>query len=362
MARPQSDKVDYFSHDCDASGRKTLAIMKGEFGLAGVGFWWALLEYLGHSERHVYDGRDDTDLEFMLRQLGTDVVSGTKMLDKLAFLGAIDKVLWDHHVVWSQNFVDRLADVYKKRGRSLPSKPSFCDGNCSHSHTTGGITVAETPNQESVVNPEKSLKTWCRSATNKAVEKGVIKRKPCEVCGAIEVEAHHEDYNDPCKVTWLCGKHHKIADAKLLLAQNVSVTEMPQSIVKDSIVNNTTPSKEGARKKPTNNKKDATVKEIFLEMQEYYGFPEKIKVDPIPSYGKEGQAIKRMLTRGFTREAIVECWKGKVSQRGGEFISMTWVNEDIGKPEKQRGGARRLSTDEEIAASIKEATTWHGDK
>jgi hypothetical protein len=103
--------------------------------------------------------------------------------------------------------------------------------------------------------------------------------------------------------------------------------------------------------------KESIVKAIFIEMQAYLGFPEKTQVDPIPNYGKEGQAIKRMLTRGFTREAIVECWKGKVSQRGGEFVSMTWVNEDIGKPEKKLGGARRLSTADEISASIRKATT-----
>ena len=89
-------------------------------------------------------------------------------------------------------------------------------------------------------------------------------------------------------------------------------------------------------------------------MRTFLGFPDKVTQDPIPNYGKEGQAIKRMLTRGFTREAIVLCWKGKVSQRGGEFASMTWVNEDIGKPEKQKRGPKQLSTEQEIAASIQE--------
>lgn len=104
---------------------------------------------------------------------------------------------------------------------------------------------------------------------------------------------------------------------------------------------------EGKKKKSA-----GEVNEIFAEMRAYLGYPDKISQDPIPSYGKEGQAIKRMLTRGFTREAIVACWKSKVSQRGGEFVSMTWVNQDIGKT-KQR--SREPSTAEEIAESIKEA-------
>lgn len=142
------------------------------------------------------------------------------------------------------------------------------------------------------------------------------------------------------------------------------------------------PPKGGQRKAPSQEKikKDSAVNNIFSEMRGYLGYHNSFRgeanssaadvaageakkaIDPIPNYGKEGQAIKRMLTRGFTREEIMECWKSKVSQRGGEFVSMTWVNEDIGKPKEQRRGARRLSTDEEIAASIKEATTWHGDK
>jgi hypothetical protein len=101
-------------------------------------------------------------------------------------------------------------------------------------------------------------------------------------------------------------------------------------------------------------KKDSIVNEIFAEMRDYLGYPDKISQDPIPSYGKEGQAIKRMLTRGFTREAIVACWKSKISQRGGEFVSMIWVNEDIGKGDKQKRRPKELSSEAEIAASIEE--------
>ena len=44
---------------------------------------------------------------------------------------------------------------------------------------------------------------------NKAIRKGELKRKPCEVCGALKVHAHHEDYSQPLNVKWLCPKHHK---------------------------------------------------------------------------------------------------------------------------------------------------------
>ena len=41
-----------------------------------------------------------------------------------------------------------------------------------------------------------------------AIFKGVLKREACEVCGAEKTDAHHDDYNEPLKVRWLCRKHH----------------------------------------------------------------------------------------------------------------------------------------------------------
>ncbi len=81
---------------------------------------------------------------------------------------------------------------------------------------------------------------------------------------------------------------------------------------------------EGAKKQS-----NPVIAEILAEMKSYLGYPEKIDKDPIPNYAKEGQFLKKILRRHFTREEILSCWKVKVQQRRGEFVSMTWVNEDI---------------------------------
>ena len=42
-----------------------------------------------------------------------------------------------------------------------------------------------------------------------ALKVGKIKKQPCDICGCKKVEAHHDDYDKPLEVRWLCHKHHK---------------------------------------------------------------------------------------------------------------------------------------------------------
>ncbi len=54
-------------------------------------------------------------------------------------------------------------------------------------------------------NPEKY---HAHTVLNNAVRDGKVIKKPCEICGKIKVHAHHENYNLPLEVVWLCVKHH----------------------------------------------------------------------------------------------------------------------------------------------------------
>ncbi|WP_143324344.1 hypothetical protein [Caulobacter sp. FWC2] len=48
-----------------------------------------------------------------------------------------------------------------------------------------------------------------RAQTRRAIRSGHLVRQACEVCGASDVEAHHDDYSRPLSVRWLCTTHHR---------------------------------------------------------------------------------------------------------------------------------------------------------
>jgi len=57
-------------------------------------------------------------------------------------------------------------------------------------------------------DPDFALKKLVRAATNKCIKAGILVKKPCEVCGNKKVDAHHDDYQKPLDVRWLCRLHH----------------------------------------------------------------------------------------------------------------------------------------------------------
>lgn len=55
----------------------------------------------------------------------------------------------------------------------------------------------------------QKLKDSIRHKTQMRVRRGLLLKFPCEVCNNVEVEAHHDDYNKPYEIRWLCFKHHR---------------------------------------------------------------------------------------------------------------------------------------------------------
>jgi hypothetical protein len=56
---------------------------------------------------------------------------------------------------------------------------------------------------------KKSMKARAHGRVYFAKQKGQLIKKPCEVCGVEEADAHHDDYAKPLEVRWLCRVHHR---------------------------------------------------------------------------------------------------------------------------------------------------------
>lgn len=56
---------------------------------------------------------------------------------------------------------------------------------------------------------EDSRRVLAHTSVARAIRNGSLVRQPCVRCGEIKSLAHHEDYDKPLEVMWLCQACHK---------------------------------------------------------------------------------------------------------------------------------------------------------
>lgn len=55
---------------------------------------------------------------------------------------------------------------------------------------------------------EDKRRQYAHGQVSKAIKKGTLVRMPCVKCADPKSEAHHEDYDKPLDVVWLCSICH----------------------------------------------------------------------------------------------------------------------------------------------------------
>lgn len=161
MARPKKQTVDYFPHFVKCG--RTIYILENRFGNDGYAFWFKLLEILGESEGHFYDCSNLSNWEYLLAKTRVEEKTAQDIIKVLINLGKIDAGLWDENrVIWIENFVKNISDVYRTRNTMLPEKPCF--ENKKHAvhevfneetHQEEGFSAQETPKGEESKLKEK---------------------------------------------------------------------------------------------------------------------------------------------------------------------------------------------------------------
>ena len=56
---------------------------------------------------------------------------------------------------------------------------------------------------------EDKRRTKCHNAVARAIKSGKLVKQSCKRCGSEKTEAHHENYDEPLNIVWLCSVCHK---------------------------------------------------------------------------------------------------------------------------------------------------------
>ncbi len=162
MARPQKQTVDYFPHDAHAAEGDTLTALQNRFGNDGYAFWFKLLEKLAATEGHVIDCHNPVKWQTFIARMRVTELRGVEIMNLLVEMQAIDAELWQERLIWCDNLVRNVADVYKNRRRQLPLKPVSTPSNRVSTGDNGISTPnlqSSTPNLQSKVKESKVKET-----------------------------------------------------------------------------------------------------------------------------------------------------------------------------------------------------------
>lgn len=116
--------------------------------------------------------------------------------------------------------VDCLAKISAERRQVIPLTREQKDKVNERLRKRRAEKVKELdPNQEgvrlqyhlaSLAEEQYVIKHRVRALTRAYIKQGKLIKESCEICKSDEnVEAHHDDYDKPMDIRWLCRKHHR---------------------------------------------------------------------------------------------------------------------------------------------------------
>ena len=153
MARPHKKGIEYFPHS--VTHGKTMYTIEEEFGNDGYAFFYKTTELLGREDGLFYDCRNKADWRYLISVTHVDEETANTILNLFSLLNVIDHKLWhENKVIWMQDLVDSVADVYKKRSTETPAKPSFRSEN----YSSAEVSAPESTQSKGKETKEKEIR------------------------------------------------------------------------------------------------------------------------------------------------------------------------------------------------------------
>ena len=116
MARPPKIGLDYFPHDTDASNDMKMQALQSLCGLAGLGFYWYLIERIYKENDFMLDVSDAETIQILCRNLSVTRQKYNRYLEVCLKYGLFDKNLYEKSKkLCSDGIMKRANVVVEKR-------------------------------------------------------------------------------------------------------------------------------------------------------------------------------------------------------------------------------------------------------
>lgn len=108
-----------------------------------------------------------------------------------------------------QNRLEKI-DYYKAYDAARAQRPDRVSARDEYAKTDAGIKAGNAAKMKWTIANKK--KKWVANCTYNAIRDGkLMKSESCHRCGKFNcrIEGHHEDYDRPLSVKWLCSRCHR---------------------------------------------------------------------------------------------------------------------------------------------------------
>ncbi len=137
MARPPKVGLDYFPHDTDASNDMKMQYLLSSCGLAGIGFYWYLIERIYKENDFMLDVSDTETIQILCRNMAVTQQEYDRYLSVCLKYGLFNKNIFEeNHKLCSDGVMKRAQFVVEKRKKAK--------SDYEQSKSSGNISVAET--------------------------------------------------------------------------------------------------------------------------------------------------------------------------------------------------------------------------
>jgi len=125
MARPERNTVDYFPFYCDEG--KKMYYIEETYGNDGFAVFMKILRELAKTDYHHLNLNEKSTEMFIAAKCKVSFEKLDNIISDLAKLGKFDLELWNHKIIWCQDFIDGIQDAYKKRNNKCITKHQLGD-------------------------------------------------------------------------------------------------------------------------------------------------------------------------------------------------------------------------------------------